>query len=205
MDKEQFLTHLKEGTKVFQNEAIEKAFRAIDRADFVPADYQIEAYEDYALPLGFGQTMSQPSTVAFMLELLEPKNGDWVLDVGSGSGFSTALLSHVVGKSGKVIGVEIVPELVKFGQTNLAKYKLPQAKIISGKDLEIGFPEEAPYNRILVSAEAELISEELLNQLKIGGIMVMPVNHELVQIRKTSETEIETEEFPGFSFVPLIY
>lgn len=204
MTKEELIKWLREETKVFRNPAIEDAFLRVDRADFVPEDYKAEAYEDYALPLGFEQTISQPTTVAFMLELLEPKKGDWILDVGSGSGFTTALLAEIVGKTGKVVGVEIIPGLVEFGQTNLAKYKLPQAKIVSGKDLEIGFQEEAPYDRILVSAEAELISEELLNQLKVGGIMVIPVNRELVQIRKISESEIETEEFPGFSFVPLI-
>lgn len=204
MTREELIKRLREETKVFQNLAVETAFLVVDRALFVPEDYKAEVYEDYALPLGFEQTISQPTTVAFMLELLEPQKSDWVLDVGSGSGFTTALLAEIVGETGKVVGVEIIPELVKFGQANLTKYKLPQAKIVNGKDVEIGFQEEAPYDRILVSAEAELISEELLNQLKVGGIMVMPVNRELVQIRKTSETEIETEEFAGFSFVPLI-
>jgi len=114
------IIHLKE-TDVLKTKRIISALRLIDRADFVPAKLRLQAYEDYPLPLLDGQTISQPYTVALMLELLRPSPGSKVLDVGSGSGWTTALLAQIVGHSGKVSGVEIVPGLVKFGQKNLAK------------------------------------------------------------------------------------
>ena len=105
------------------------AFKKIDRADFVEVQYKDEAYGDYPLPIGHEQTISQPSTVAFMLELLQPATGNKVLDVGSGSGWTAALLAQIVGPEGRVFGFELVPELVKFGSENLAKYNFPHAEI----------------------------------------------------------------------------
>src|SRR3989338_5684724 len=114
-------------------------FEKIDRADFVSSEYQAEANENYPLPIGFGQTISQPFTVAFMLKLLSPQEGDKVLDVGCGSGWTTALLANLVGKTGKVFGVEIIPELVSFCRKNLAKYNFPNAEIIQA-GAELGLP-----------------------------------------------------------------
>lgn len=178
------------------------AFKKINRADFVGSDYKAEAYEDYPLPIGFGQTISQPFTVAFMLGLLNPQKGDKILDVGSGSGWTTALLAVLVGEKGKVFGVEIIPELVEFGIKNLAKYNFPNAKIIQA-GAELGLPSEAPFGRILVSAAAEKIPEALLNQLKAPGILVLPVKNTIVQIKKDTVGKITRKEFPGFVFVPL--
>lgn len=178
-------------------------FEKIDRADFVGVDYQTEVYEDYPLPIGYGQTISQPFTVAFMLGLLNPQKGDEVLDIGSGSGWTTALLANAVGETGKVFGVEIIPELVEFGRKNLAKYDFPNAKIIQA-GAELGLPSEAPFDRILVSAAAAEIPETLLQQLQVPGILVLPVKDTIVQIKKDATGEISKKEFPGFTFVPLV-
>ncbi|HEY4475459.1 MAG TPA: protein-L-isoaspartate(D-aspartate) O-methyltransferase [Candidatus Paceibacterota bacterium] len=180
-----------------------QAFKKVDRKDFVLPEYRDSAYLDEALPIGFGQTISQPLTVAFMMELLAPQGGGRILDVGSGSGWTIALLGEIAGQSGKVFGVERIPELVAFGRNNLAKYKFENAEILLvGK--ELGLPQEAPFDRILVSAAAEELPQELINQLKVGGRMVIPIKNSIWQIDKISEQEIKREEYVGFSFVPLI-
>ena len=100
-----------------------EAFRAIDRKDFVPEELQDEAYGNYPLQIGYGQTISQPNTVAFMLELLAPELGNKIIDVGSGSGWQTALLAHIVGPKGKIFGIELVPELKKMGERKKSTIK----------------------------------------------------------------------------------
>lgn len=193
---------MKEDTNVLKTERIEEAFLAIDRKDFVRKDYQVEAYEDYAVPIGKGQTISQPTTVAYMLELLNPEPGDKVLDVGCGSGWTTALLAQIVGKGGQVIGVEIKKELAEFGQKNLERYNLPQAEIRNA-DIMKEVQKEAPFDKILVSAAAKSIPDILTQQLKKSGILVMPRGHDIVQLIKKSKTDFEETEHPGFRFVPL--
>jgi len=188
---------------VLKNKSLIEAIRRIDRRDFVLECERDNAYQDYPLPIGHGQTISQPLTVAFMLELLNPQKGDKVLDVGSGCGRTTALLAEMVGLSGKVYGVEIIPELTEMGQTNLKKYQLNQAEIIQAGQ-EYGLPSKAPFDKILVSASADKIPDELLTQLKPGGTMVIPVKNSILRIRKNEDNTINTEEFPGFVFVPLI-
>lgn len=202
MDKNELIRQLRDERQVLKKPALLKAFEKYDRSDFMEDDYLPEAYEDYALPIGFGQTISQPTTVAFMLELLDVAEGDHVLDVGSGSGWTTALLSSLVGSKGSVIGVEIVPELVSLGLKNLGKYNLKNTKIVPATD-EVGFAKSGPYDRILVSAEVQEIPEELMLQLKPGGVMVIPVEQSLLQIRKIAENDVQSREFPGFSFVEL--
>lgn len=188
---------------VLRTPEIITAFNAVDRANFVLQEYSAEAYEDYPLPIYDGQTISQPTTVAFMLELLAPQRGEKILDVGSGSGWTTALLAHIVGPSGSVIGVERIPELVRFGQENILKYDLPQARILPASNL-LGLPKEAPFDRILVSAAGEALPHELVAQLKDGGIMVIPILDAVWHIIKKESGETETTRYPGFAFVPLI-
>jgi protein-L-isoaspartate(D-aspartate) O-methyltransferase len=147
---------------------------AIRRQDFLPPDQRALADRDRPLPIGRGQTNSQPRTVAAMLELLDVEPGNKVLDVGSGSGWTTALLAHLVGPQGCVIGVELEPELAEWGARNVAAYPMPWAQIHPALD-ELGWPDEAPYDRILVSAVAREIPKALVDQLVPAGQMVIPV------------------------------
>lgn len=201
MTSKKLITHLKE-TGAVRTLAIEEAFRAVDRASFVRADSEPLAYADSALPIGYGQTISQPTVVALCMEWLAPRSGDRILDVGSGSGWTTALLAHIVGSGGSVIGVERVPELVAFGQANLAKFSLQNARIeLEGP--ELGFRKMSPYDRILVSAAADEIPRALTDQLAEGGRMVMPIRNAICVVDRVGD-ELTTVCHPGFAFVPLI-
>ncbi len=189
---------------VLKTKALINAFEAIDRKDFVLPEFQDSAYEDFPLSIGQGQTISQPFTVAFMLELLHPQKGEKILDVGSGSGWTAALLAHVVGPQGKVYGVELVPELTEFGRSNIAKYNLPQAQIMQAERKTLGLPKYALFDKILVSAAAKEIPQALLSQLKENGVMVIPVASAILRIQKVPKKEPRIERFEGFVFVPLL-
>ncbi|MDO8560872.1 MAG: endolytic transglycosylase MltG [bacterium] len=202
------------------------AFKTVDRADFVLPEYRAMAYEDRALPIGEGQTISQPLTVAFILELLQPKKGEKILDVGHGSGWQTALIAKLVGEKGTIIAVERLPALCKLGKQNLEKYNLTQkgiVKTICG-DASGGIPNEAPFDKIVAAASlngralgrpapglahralaaTKELPKEWRNELKIGGIIVAPIANSIWRFTKKSKSEWQEEEFPGFSFVPLI-
>ncbi len=183
--------------------SIVAAFENIDRINFVKPGYEKSAYQDRPLPISFGQTISQPTTVAFMLERLQPVPEEKVLDVGSGSGWTTALLAYLVNPGGTVIGVERVPNLIKFGQVNLGKYGYDRAQIVEAGD-KLGYSKGAPYDKILVSAAAQEIPQELVDQLNVGGIMVLPVKSSIYRVEKTSKDKYEKHEYFGFSFVPLV-
>lgn len=183
-------------------DCIREAMQMFDRADFVPANARLDAHEDRPLPIGYGQTISQPSTVQQMLEWLAPKPGDRVLDIGSGSGWTTAILSHLVGKKGCVYAVEIVPELVELGRENCAKYDLTNVEFFQATD-EFGLPDHAPYDRILVSASANELPPSLVDQLALTGKMVVPVGSNILELTKTTNGKDITMH-PGFVFVPLI-
>src|SRR3989338_4203116 len=206
-------------TRALRSSRSEDAFRAVPRANFVPQELRDQAYEDYPLPIGFGATISQPTTVAFMLEKLDVRLGQKVLDIGSGSGWTTGLLSHLVGTKGRVTGLEIVSELVTLGRKNMEHLysdilenirieMAPMPEIQLAKKGVVGLPEEAPFDRILVSAAARKIPPELIEQLKPDGILIIPIGAEhaiqkIVRIRKTQGDTLTTEEYPGFVFVPL--
>ena len=188
---------------VLKSPQIIEAFEKIDRKNFIPEDFREHIYIDRPLPIGKEQTISQPSTVAFMLERLEPQKGDKILDIGSGSGWTTALLCQIVGEEGSVLGLERHDELVEKGQQNLARLGLGDHCRIEKAGKELGTPGKQ-YDKILVSASAEEIPEELFDQLKIGGILVIPVQNSIFRFKKLSDTKVEAQEFPGFVFVPLI-
>jgi len=180
------------------------AFTDIDRKYFVPELFEEHIYADAPLPIGNNQTISQPSTVAFMLEKLEPQKGNKVLDIGSGSGWTTALLCHIIADEGNLKGVDRVDSLVVQGKKNLSQFHFGARCSIQKAGEKLGFPGEK-FDRILVSASADEIPEELFEQLNIGGILVIPVKNSIFKFKKISDTSIEKEEFHGFTFVPLIY
>ncbi|MCX6796897.1 MAG: protein-L-isoaspartate O-methyltransferase [Candidatus Doudnabacteria bacterium] len=185
--------------------SIIKAFQTVDRADFVLPKYQDAAYEDHPLPIGFGQTISQPLTVALMLEWLAARPGEKILDVGCGSGWTTALLSSIVGRRGKVIGIERIPELAEFARLNLAKYHaLQHNSEIAVANGSKGYKKETPYNKILASASAGEIPQAWKEQLKISGRIVAPVRDSVFVIDRISRDEYRTNEHWGFAFVPLV-
>ena len=196
------INHLMSKESLKSSNIIE-AFRHIDRADFVLDPTISDVYEDYPLQIGYQQTISQPTTVAMMLEMLCTKDGEKVLDIGSGSGWTTALLSFLVGDRGSVIGLERVDSLVKFGNANLKKYRFKNSKILQAKD-ELGIVGEK-FDRILVSAAAKEFPSELTLQLKIGGKLVIPVKNSIFEITKKEDGELKILEHYGFRFVPLIF
>ena len=186
-----------------RSDNIIEAFRSVDRADFVADSNALNVCEDHPLGIGYSQTISQPRTDAMMMEMLSPKEGQKILDIGSGSGWTTALLAHIVGDRGSVIGVERVDELVKFGSSNLKKYGFKNAKIIQAQD-ELGIEGEK-FDRILASAAAAEFPHELAKQLNVGGKIVIPVENSIYEMIKNKNGELDGVEHYGFSFVPLIY
>lgn len=196
MDKEQLIVSLK--THNFQPKVI-NAFRKIKRENFIPEGYKEYAYEDRPIPIGIGQTISQPYTIAFMLDLLNLKDNLKILEVGSGSGYVLALMNQISSNS-EFYGIELVKKLADDSKKVLEKNK--NIKIICGDGTK-GLKEKAPFDRILVSASSEEIPEKILEQLNEKGKMVCVVKNSIMVIEKTPKGNKITE-YPGFSFVPLI-
>lgn len=184
-----------------------KAFEKINRADFLISGDGEEAEINAPLPIGYGQTISQPLTVAFMLELLQPQLGDKVLDVGSGSGWQTALLAEIVGERGRVYAIERIEELKEFGENNVKKYNFANVQFFCA-DGSQGLVKFAPFDKIIVAAATEKIPPDLLKQLKINGRLVAPIGpaglQDIVLVEKKGENDYQEKHFPGFVFVPLI-
>lgn len=199
---EDLINHLIE-TNAMHSQNIIDAFLNVDRADFVLDANDYAVYADHPLPIGHEQTISQPTTVAMMLEMLRPNEGQKVLDIGSGSGYTTALLAYIVGDKGSVTGLERVPYLVKYGNDNLKKYGWKNVKIIQSEN-GLGLVGET-FDRILVSAAANEFPLKLTQQLNIGGKLVIPVKNSIFEITKKEDGELQGVEHYGFTFVPLIF
>ena len=182
---------------------IDEAFAVVDRAEFLRPEDRAYASVDAPLPIGNRQTNSQPRTVRRMLKLLDVRPGAHVLDVGAGSGWTTALLAQLVGSSGSVLGVELDPELAVWGADNLAGQQTSWASIQPAEPDVLGAPDEAPFDRILVSASARKLPESLVDQLGIDGVMVVPVGHAMTRVRRTADGLVTTTH-GAYSFVPLV-
>lgn len=182
---------------------IDRAFDAANRSIFLGDDVKGKAAMDVPLPIGYGQANSQPSTVRQMLGWLDAHEGDKVLDVGYGSGWTTALLSYIVGPKGMVYAAEKITELAELGAKNCTRANIKNAHYFEADGM-FGLPEYAPYDRILVSAASPAVPPWLLSQLKSGGKLVIPIQNDIQEITKISDSELHTVKHPGFVFVPLI-
>jgi len=195
-----------------------QAFKKINRADFVPEKYKKTAYSNEPLLIGEGQTISQPLTVAFMLELLDPQPEEKILDVGAGSGWQSALLAEIVGESGRIFAAERLLKLKAFAEKNINKYGFIKKGIVKilwedgSKGVPLTLRPIEGFDKIIAaaaiypreSAFGDLVPEAWKEQLKIGGRVVVPIGQSIFVFDKTSATEFEEKEYYGFSFVPLI-
>jgi protein-L-isoaspartate(D-aspartate) O-methyltransferase len=181
------------------------AMRAVPRHEFVPAHQREHAYEDVPLPIGHEQTISQPAVVALMTELVEPRRGKKVLEVGTGSGYQAAVLAHA---GCRVWTIEIFRALAEEARSRLARLGYANVSVRHG-DGYAGWPEVAPFDAIVVTAAAESVPSPLLQQLAPGGRLVMPVGKEssdqaLLLVQKDSAGEISSREILPVRFVPFL-
>lgn len=191
-------------SKYLKTPSIIKAFKKFPRRYFVPQTLTQYANENQPLPIGSGQTISQPLTVAFMIELLQPKAGDKILEIGAGSGWQTAILSDIVGEKGKILAFEIVKSLAEFGKKNLKKFKLDNVCYKHGDALK-EYKECAPFNKIISGAAFEEIPDDFRKQLEIGGRLVAPTQKEdIVVINRLEKEKYKVESHYGFVFVPIV-
>jgi protein-L-isoaspartate(D-aspartate) O-methyltransferase len=177
------------------------AMRAVPRHEFVPEQFRHAAYEDYPLPIGLEQTISQPYIVALMTEALMPGPGDRVLEIGTGSGYQAAVLAEIVGE---VYSIEILCELEERARRDLDRLGYTAVKTKCGDGYQ-GWPEHAPFDAVIVTAAPDHIPQPLVEQLKVGGRIVIPVgsrSQELIRLTKT-EDGVERERLAGVRFVPM--
>jgi protein-L-isoaspartate(D-aspartate) O-methyltransferase len=181
------------------------AMRRIPREDFVAPDSRAHAYEDRPLAIGAGQTISQPYIVAYMIDALELKGGEKILEIGGGSGYAAAVLAVI---AGHVFTIERIPELADLARTNLATAGVRNVNVRCADGTQ-GWPEEAPFDAILVSAGAPDIPRALLDQMKTGARMVVPVgddptSQDLIRVTRRGAADFQREWLTSVRFVPLI-
>jgi len=191
------------------------AVRSVPRATFLPEDMKPYSATDTPLPIGYGQTVSAPHMVSIMNEALQLEAGNNVLEVGAGSGWHAATIAEIIAPAdaprsnwGHVYAVEIVQELAEFARKTIMKAGYGDRITIINADGSLGYPEKAPYDRILVTAAAPDIPKPLVEQLKLGGIMLIPVGNaalfqNLTKITKESNGKTRQENLGGVAFVPL--
>lgn len=195
-----------------QTPRIKEAFRNVRREDFIPDDIKKNAYENKPFPIGFDQTTSQPLVIACMLELLDVRAGDKILEIGSGSGWQSVLLSYLSqtekneeNNTSRIISLERIPELHEYAKQRAAKYEdLSKNILFVEKNGSRGYEEYAPYDRIIACACMQEIPQIWKDQVKIGGNIVAPVGEKICFLKKKEKNEFEQKEFFGFRFVPLV-
>lgn len=191
---------------VLKTDRVINAFLEVPRHKFVPEKYRSKAYHDIALPSIGDQTISQPYTVATMLEALAPDVGDNVLDVGSGTGWTTCLLAKIVGEEGKVTGIDIEPKLHELAQRNAAKFDLKNIELVLGNARK-GYPKTAPYHCVLVNAACDNVPDRVKSQVIMGGRIVAPVNanmgQEMILFQKIDDNEFTRTNLGNYVFVEL--
>ena len=202
MNKTQLIKHLeKQG---FSKEIL-NAFSKVKRENFVSKDLEDRAYEDRPLPIGHEATISQPYTIATMLKLLDLKQGQKVLELGSGCGYVLALMSEIIGEKGKVYGIELVKELANKSKENVKEYKNIE---VYNRDGKKGLKKAAPFDRILISAACEVIPKRILSQLKYQAILVAPIGAKYGQALTVIQREKKEfniiKQIHNFMFVPFV-
>lgn len=186
------------------DEAVIAAMEAVPRHRFVPAEYLAQAYQNHPLPIGFGQTISQPYVVALMTEEAEVDENDVVLEIGTGSGYQAAVLAEIVDQ---VYSMEIISGLAERSEQTLRELGYDNVTVRNA-DGYFGWEEQAPFDAILVTAAPDHIPQPLVEQLKVGGRMIIPVGpvggfQTLWRVTKISEDEVQSEDLGGVRFVPL--
>lgn len=183
-----------------------EAFRRVPRHLFIVEGSQKMAYIDMPFPIAENSTISQPSTVAMMLEFLNLEEGNKVLEIGTGSGWNAALIGYCIGKKGKVITLEIERKLAKQAGENLIKAGISNVEVLN-KDGSEGYKEKAPYDRIIYTAAIERVPESVLAQLNMGGILIAPIGGPYVQVlirfKKEEKGKFDRAELGYFNFVPI--
>lgn len=186
---------------------VEEAMRAIDRAYFVPDSWRPYTYSDNAIPIGYGQTISAPTVISYMLDYLDVKPGMKVLDIGTGSGYNTALLAYLIGPEGRLITIERIPEVMEIAKTNLTKLpiKFHNIRFIVA-DGSGGYEAEAPYDRIIVTAAIPELPPEhpLIKQLKSDGKLIAPVGRYSQDLLLYDNKTKTIQNILPVMFVPLI-
>ena len=190
-----------------------KAFSEVPRELFLPEKYSSSAYLDHPLPLmNTGQTISAPHMTIMILEYLELKDDLKVLEIGAGSGYQASLIAAAISSHSQTVGhvfsIEIVPELVEFAKNNVKMANYDHIVTILEGDGTQGYKEESPYDRIILTAAGPKLPPPLIDQLKVGGLLVMPLGKPrsyqvMTRFRKVSESKIKKEELSSVAFVPL--
>lgn len=203
MSSKQELLHFWKNRGV--DERLLTAFSTIPREQFIPSQLRDHAYDDHPLPTVRNQSISQPSTIIIMLKALDLQEGEKVFEVGAGAGYQAALIAQLIGSTGKVITVEVIPELVQFTRQNMTALNLEHVRVLEGDGAE-GYQSEAPYDKIIITAACPGIPPPLITQLKEGGIIVAPVgdlrSQTLVKAKKVNG-RLELEFLGDFVFVPM--
>ena len=201
--KEQLVEFWKDNFDFTEKEI--NAFKNVEREIFVVDDFREQAYEDVPLPLIRGKTISQPTTVMIMTSALELEEGDKVFEVGTGSGYQSAIIAKVVGDKGKVVSTEIIPELVRFSKSNLEKSNINNVEIHESDGSK--YKSDDKFDKIIITAACKDFPQPLLDNLKLGGVIVGPVGskNEQTMIKgvKLENGRLDLEFLGGFLFTPM--